>query len=363
MNWIYLKQINKTDIKTFENKNIVSLSLFQMDKKEGYKPNSFKIEYFDKMLEVIKGIKTYSKTYHNFIIYLDYFLLKKEPDLIKSFINKYSDDSNFVIYLYLIPKFIKPDKTNHIGTVGTMTRFIPLFDNIKYNSMWITDVDLSQVLIRERLQFIESSIFNTNILLLDNFIDYKTHERLPKNRKFFFVAGAMVFRVKFPKELLNNFMNNIPKRVYNNILNKTTLVKPGTEKFPYGTDEWFLNVILYNYIIEHKLTITYIRVNIFFKVFGLRHCHSEFVPIFNKNFELFSKLEKELKLLEDPDHKDFNKYKSYFIQIIDILRPYFNKYYDELSDICKVRLGVVDELYDLYKNKDVGKYTILYHKG
>jgi hypothetical protein len=143
------------------------------------------------------------------------------------------------------------EEVGHIGTFGTIVRFLPMFEELE--TVWISDIDIPD-------HFLDNSILTTMDkhrcpVFYDSALCY--NERKIYGRKYTIVAYRMIFKIRFPKSLLTRFLN---KLINNNLresidlLNKANKLKPYSE-VPYGIDELFLNESIYNYLIRHNIRI------------------------------------------------------------------------------------------------------------
>lgn len=175
--------------------------------------------------------------------------LKQTKNILKDFeIRIYTDDSAIDFCLEAAQSYddvsvyefecsLFKDKIGHIGTFGTLVRFLPLFEP-NHELVFISDIDIPEY-----------------YLLIPNFkedIFYKTmlcYERKVYGREYTILAGTFVSKIQFPKQLLTRFLNK-DLSDWIKALNNANKYKPPS-KFPYGMDEVFMNTLLYNYI-QHK---------------------------------------------------------------------------------------------------------------
>jgi hypothetical protein len=127
--------------------------------------------------------------------------------------------------------------SGHVGTFGTLARFLPLFE--EHSLVWISDIDIPD-----------------NYLSLENSeSDFRIYSLLCYDRKVYgrnytMTAGRFISRHQLPRALLTRFLNKVIDGEYQkqrddlNIANKR---KPSSI-FPYGMDELFLNWPIYDWI-------------------------------------------------------------------------------------------------------------------
>lgn len=145
----------------------------------------------------------------------------------------------------------------HVGTFGTLVRFLPLFEDL--DTVWISDIDVPDAYLEPELEIPSADI------QISTFICYS---RKVYGRKYTIVAGRMISHTRFQKSLLTNFVNKILGGGFSETikaLNDNNRSKPAS-KFPYGTDEVFTNTSLYDSIKRQDLrchvTINYNAFNV-----------------------------------------------------------------------------------------------------
>jgi hypothetical protein len=143
------------------------------------------------------------------------------------------------------------EEVGHIGTFGTIVRFLPMFEDLE--TVWISDIDIPD-------RFLDKSILSVMDkhkcpVFYDSALCY--NERKIYGRKHTIIAYRMIFKIKFPKALLTRFINrlidgNLKESI--ELLNKANTHKPPSQ-VPYGIDELFLNESIYNYLKRHNIRI------------------------------------------------------------------------------------------------------------
>lgn len=186
-------------------------------------------------------------------------LMLKNSRVVKGFETRiYTDDtgaeiavhesepySHVSVYHFDCPAF--REGKGHTGTFGTLVRFLPLFEE-GLETVWISDIDVNY----------KKGWFSNDLVKLasryDVFVENRIcYERRPWNvgKKYPFVAYRLIFNVTFPKRMLTHYINKLIDGSYSKIIgeiNDYNVRKPRNDKFPYGMDEYFTNVVLYDYI-------------------------------------------------------------------------------------------------------------------
>jgi len=133
------------------------------------------------------------------------------------------------------------EKVGHIGTFGTLIRFLPLFEDL--DTVWISDIDVFEL---------DMPKFSTPIF----YNEMVCYERKVYGRKHTIVADKVISHCKFPISMLTRFINKLTvEDVEIDKLNLANKYKPKS-KVPYGVDELFLNTSVYDYLKRHKMSIT-----------------------------------------------------------------------------------------------------------
>jgi hypothetical protein len=147
------------------------------------------------------------------------------------------------VYHFNCPKF--REDLGHIGTFGTFARFLPIFEK-GLDLVWVSDIDVPLWWLDE----IPTKEFN--------YKTYVCYDRKPYGRKYTILAGSMLSRITFPKQLLTKFLNNLADGKYETMvlqLNECNTRKPPS-KVPYGIDEVFINTSIYDYLIKHDVPVS-----------------------------------------------------------------------------------------------------------
>jgi hypothetical protein len=210
---------------------------------------------------VMQGGYRDSSVYKNF---LESMITRKSKTLKDFELRVYTDDSgkDFVldiakdqdhtsVYHYNCDYF--REGQGHTGTFGTLVRFLPLFEE-GLEVVWITDIDV-------QLYVLEPTIMNKmkhykRDFYINSFVCY---DRKPWTQvKYPIVAYKVISFVTFPKQLLTRFVTKLTNGDFSDVIAKINEYndrKTPNDKFPYGTDELFMNGPLYNYIEKHKIPV------------------------------------------------------------------------------------------------------------
>jgi hypothetical protein len=134
--------------------------------------------------------------------------------------------------------------SGHVGTFGTLVRFLPLFE--KHDLVWVSDIDIP-----DNYFALENSQDDFRI------ISPVCYERKVYGRKYTFLAGRFISRHQLPRALLTRFLNKILDGDYAKEIqemNEQNSRKPPS-LFPYGTDELFMNWSVYDWIKKRDFSI------------------------------------------------------------------------------------------------------------
>jgi hypothetical protein len=143
------------------------------------------------------------------------------------------------------------ENVGHVGTFGTIVRFLPLFEK-GLDLVWVSDIDIpAEYLNSKRVQNMD------NVGAQVSFITFLCYQNKPYGRKYTILAGTILSRITFPKQMLTRFLNKVLKEGFNDTIDKLNEVNKiknkVSSKFPYGTDEIFTNTSFYDYIVRHDI--------------------------------------------------------------------------------------------------------------
>lgn len=200
---------------------IISCSFFTM--KDAYRSYE---KYERHLQKFLHQIKLYLRNFE-VRIYTD--------DTGKDFALNVAKDPNVSVIHFDCPQFREGD--GHIGTFGTLVRFLPLFE--EHDLVWSSDIDIPDNYF--------STEFSTGDFKINTHLCY---ERKVYGRKYTILAGRFMSRLQLPRALLTRFLNKVSDGDYveqRDALNAANKYKPPSP-FPYGMDELFLNWPVYDWI-------------------------------------------------------------------------------------------------------------------
>lgn len=257
----------------------ISCSLFKM--KAAYRDFSRYINDFNRLIYRIPRT-AYMRLYVDASVLTD-----------KHFINLLSKNiPTLEVVLFEFPDFIgdsTPEKYHHDGTVGTMGRFLALYNipvlpsNIEY--VWVSDVDMpSYVFTFDNIYELKKNKAQLSYYSKSCYMKEWANDKL----EFPILAGKIITKtnIKYDINLFNQFMKDVLSKKYNDVkvatLNRLTQIKGGhymrnedVEYFSYGFDELFTNHYLIKDIEKHRSLIYY---DITFKEIGYMHD----IPLFKE---------------------------------------------------------------------------------
>lgn len=217
-----LKQGNK-------HPSVISCSFFTM--KDAYRSYEKYERHLQKFLDQVKQfLKNFEVR-----IYTD--------DTGKDFALKVAKDPDVSVLHFDCPQFREGE--GHVGTFGTLVRFLPLFEDHKL--VWSSDIDVPD---NYFIMDFPSGDFKINTFLC--------HQRKVYGKKYTILAGRFITKVQLPRALLTRFLNKVSDGDYQKErdgLNAANKYKPPSP-FPYGMDELFLNWPLYEWIKKHDYSIS-----------------------------------------------------------------------------------------------------------
>jgi hypothetical protein len=348
----FVKLFNKSQ-QPLISKNVFTLCLFNMQK-VAYK--KFEQQYYQPLIKMIPILLNKFNDW-GIVCYFDIFMLKTNPNLLKDFLDKYSNNNRIQIYLYFMPNFLLADNSGHVGTSGTMVRFIPLFTS-EYNMVWCIDADMDNLHFFNLMDKYVLPIFFNNpelkFCVMNNTLN-KYLARHPEGIKYLIVANSFISKITFPSHLINNFMAD-DKIEYNYYYSRYSKKNNNQiERFPYGGDEWFLNKFIYNYLQNNSIPVLVQKNMIIDYLSGLRYCDKKLEIIYRKNKDLYhnyliplSKITAYFYWYEN-DKESWQKYKRLSLKIRDCI--FKNYHYDQekvnnMPIRCK---GKMETFYNLDK--------------
>jgi len=221
-----MSQIQITIFNELEKPNVISCSFFTMT--ESYRS-------FEQYKANLKTFVTQASKLSAFEvrIYTDDTGIEYAKELLSPHVS---------VYHFNCPEF--REGTGHVGTFGTLVRFLPLFE--EHQTVWISDIDIPGHWLNKP--------FGRDI----EAYSMLCYDRKVYARKYTLGAGRFISRVKFPRALLTRFITKVIEGDLDSTieaLNKQNKRKPQS-KFPYGMDEVFLNTSVYNSMKKHSLDVS-----------------------------------------------------------------------------------------------------------
>jgi hypothetical protein len=293
---------NKFDT-NLSNKYLLSTSFFYLEK--SYKSSQ---RYIDGILKIIEFIER--NKFYTLRIYYDESIFSNEK--YAELFNMMRTNKLVELYEYTCSPFIQT-KPFHIGTFGTLLRFLPLFEKSQYDIIYILDIDDANY---EYIKLYVDSLMNSDKkFYFYTLEDYGNKYFNQFNNKFgdTVMANIYVKNYRFDIKIFISFLDWITKsnKLFRQIenINKNTYTFKNSPKdivSTYGLDEYFLNINLINTL--NKKDIGWIKEDLYFNYFigKLINC---------KNYSLFNMAAKEyymeiINLLCDKSN-DIEQYRKY----------------------------------------------------
>ena len=336
-----------------KNKYLLSTSFFYLEK--SYKSSQRYIDGILKIIEFVEQNEFYIlRIYHDKSIF--------ENIKYTELFNKIKTNKLVELYEYSCSQFIHT-KPFHIGTFGTLLRFLPLFEKSHYEVIYILDIDDANYGYIKL--YVDSLVNSDKKFYFYNLENYGNKYLGQFNNKFgdAVIANIYVKNYRFDIKIFTNFLDWITKsdKLFKQIenLNKYTYAFKYLSKDiinTYGLDEYFLNINLIN--ILKKNDIGWIKENLYFDYFIDK-------LINNVNYELFELICKKyyieiINLLDNNTNKYINytckELKNIFIDIITIdstnnfeLRNIFlSNYFEFCIQYKKITLDYYNKFYFIF---------------
>ena len=316
--------------------NLISMSIFKMEKSyrdfNKYKENLLNLLNF---LTPIKGnfdVRVYFDESCVDDLSIDKLLL----------ITKQYPNFEFYKFNYNKMKY----ENYHFGVLGMMSRFLPMFEN-EYEYVYITDIDV----IPQKLKI---EYFNTDfdtIILTRLFYNKPWTEKI----KYPIIASTLITKNKIPIKIFNKFLEDVITNKYQKIINivnefnnKDQKRKKNISLFPYGMDEYFLNNIVYDYIIKGHVDII-VDTDLIYLIKKMYHQYNNISEIDKKRMYYIIKANRIIYYNTKQEiHQELLK--SY-IELINILgKDTIIKY---LKDNNKTNIESINLFFDNIKNKNI----------
>ena len=141
------------------------------------------------------------------------------------------------------------EEVGHIGTFGTLARFLPLFEK-GLDLVWVSDIDIpKEFLSTHHIKNMEKSKSDFS------FRTFLCYEKKVYGRKYTILAGTMISKITFPKQLFTKFVNKIHDLgpVLDRLNQDNSKRNKPPSKIPFGIDELFINTSLYDYLVRHDV--------------------------------------------------------------------------------------------------------------
>jgi hypothetical protein len=224
---------------------LITLSLFKM--KHAYRNFNIYVRATQNVIQILHELYPA----FNIRIYTDATTLNDEHFKVLN-----TDDPQLEIHVYSYPPMVKDEY--HEGTFGTIMRIYPMFIKDDYRIVWSSDVDLPRGHFQDMKPYVDSFCRNKRDLLVYQYFHYdKPYSSA--DHEINIVMGIFLSKIKFPTHIFTDFLEDLEHGKYATIVdklneNRQSKSYPPTQ-FPYGTDELFLNMVLYDKIIDRKWTL------------------------------------------------------------------------------------------------------------
>jgi len=313
--------------------NLISMSIFKME--ESYRDfNKYKIN----LLNLLNFLYTIKSNF-DVRVYFDDSCIDELLLIAKEF-------PNFEFYKFNYSKM--KNGNYHLGVLGTLSRFLPMFENeYEYEYVYITDIDM----IPEKLKI---EYFNTDF---NTIIFTKLFYNTPWNEKIKYpiMGGQFITKNKITIKIFNKFLEDVTTNKYQEIINKINEFNNKDKRkikkislFPYGMDEYFLNNIVYDYIIKGNVDIV-IDTDLIYIIKKIYYQYDNISDLDKKRMYYIIKAHRIIYYNTKQEiHQELLK--SY-IQLINILgKDTIIKY---LKDNNKSNIESINLFFDNIKNKNI----------
>lgn len=355
----YCKIKNNFNVNINANKYLLSTSFFYLEK--SYKSSQ---RYIDGILKIINFVE--QNKYYVLRIYYDESIFKN-PKYAELF-DKIKTNSLVELCEYSCSQFIQ-SKPFHIGTFGTLLRFLPLFEKSHWEVIYILDIDDANYGYIKL--YVDSLVSSNKKFYFYNLEDYGKKYLNQFNNKFdnAVIANIYVKNHRFDIKIFTNFLDWITKsnKLFKMIehLNKNTYAFKNSPKDiiqTYGLDEYFLNINLINTL--NKNDIGWIKENLYFDYFIGKIINYQNIQLFDiiikeyyieiisllvskptdiENYKNFStnelkKIFEEIIKIDSINHKELrniflSNYFKFCVEYKKITLKYYNKFYFAFDEI------------------------------
>ena len=311
--------------------NLISMSIFKME--ESYRDFD---KYKRNLLNLLNFLEAIKRNF-DVRIYFDDSCIDELLLIAKQF-------PNFEFYKFNYNKM--KNGNYHFGVLGMMSRFLPMFEN-EYEYIYIIDIDI----IPQKLKI---EYFNTDfdtIILTRSFYNKPWTEKI----KYPIMGGQFITKNKIPIKIFNKFLEDVITNKYQKIINIVNEYNNKDQKrikkislFPYGMDEYFLNNIVYNYIIKGHVDII-IDTDLIYLIKKIYYQYNNISNLDKKRMYYIIKAHRIIYYNTKQEiHQELLK--SY-IELINILgKDTIIKY---LKDNNKTNIESINLFFDNIKNKNI----------
>tara|TARA_R110002126_G_scaffold8330_2_gene39594 strand:- start:8 stop:1144 length:1137 start_codon:yes stop_codon:yes gene_type:complete len=275
------------------------------------------------------------------------------------------------------------DGKYHQGTIGTLMRFLPLFDNKKERDWGMfcpIDADGTDYFLRD---FIDNLVFFTKreeefLIKLPKCYYEKTfliRIDIVKKYKLAILAGGFCSKITFNKKILSSFLTGMitKNKIFieysenNRVMDKNLQEHMEKDIFTYGIDEYFLSKYILQQLIDKKIKI------LIYNWFVIFTKYLYLTRIENDNFENLTPRRKKLwtqfcKNVLRNSYDNKKSLKKNFVKIernTHCISNNYNKFlcYNVSREINKIFKNKQEKIYKISKDfehclqfKDYGTY-------
>lgn len=336
-------------------KYLLSTSFFYLEK--SYKSSQ---RYIDGILKIIEFVE--QNQYYVLRIYYDESIFKNNK--YKELYDKIKTNKLVELHEYSCSQFIL-SKPFHIGTFGTLLRFLPLFEKSQYEIIYILDIDDANYGYIKL--YVDSLMKSDKKFYFYNLEDYGKKYNGKFNNKFgdAVIANIYVKNYRFDIKIFTNFLDwiIISEKLFKLIenLNKNTYAFRSSPKDiirTYGLDEYFLNINLINTL--DKKDIGWIKENLYFDYFVdkliihqnnvlfqriFKQYYSNIINLLDKNFFNINDknytCEELKKILYDIIKIDSTNYK-------ELRKKFLSDYFEFCDGYKKITLNYYEKFYFIF---------------
>lgn len=237
-----------------------------------YLENSYKSyhRYINGIRKIIEFINKYDK----FALRIYYDKSINEHDKFKEFVDEIKNNKSLSVgkvqlVEYSCLKFIKG--SFHLGTFGTLMRFLPFFENSHYKVIYILDIDdLGYEYIAKFIYKLEQT---DKYLMFYDIENYGKRYEDKLNNKYGYCVLANVYlqNYRYDIKLMTDFLDSLSSNKLYKMLEEINTKLFSYKKLPqdilktYGIDEYFLNIYLFNSMKSDKIGC--LRESLYFDYF------------------------------------------------------------------------------------------------